>query len=114
MGAGWVPAPGVIIIRSASGGRGLLESSGLEVVSIVFTLRSIVEAHLIDRDTAGIVLIIALGEHQLSRDGVVASASWARWCWRRREIVAVEIGLCEGLAHCAELGILQGRGRGRT
>lgn len=48
-------------------------------------------AYLVDGNGAGIVLVAALGVHQLRHEGILPAIAGRAGRWRRRQVVAVNV-----------------------
>lgn len=79
------------------------------VESCVFGDQKELQTDLIYGHAAGIVLVISLGINQLGGQRVLSTASRTGRGRRGRQVMSVQIDLGKSLAHCAELGVFQGR-----
>jgi hypothetical protein len=90
MCASGVTRPCVVILSTASVG-GLFEGStlcDLVLISTYVQFSPGVDLYLIDRNTAGIVLVTPFGEDQLGGDIVPATGMRTGWGRGRRKVIA--------------------------
>lgn len=91
MCAGRVAATCVVIfIRNTASGRGLLESSRLNM-SIKLELEGIGSTYLVYWHAACIVLVISLAEDQVRCYSILPAASGTAGSWGWREIMAIKV-----------------------